>query len=195
MHFKLEEFIKNNRKPRCARNDNLTVYNTQRNSSKPCTDHLGNRFGSYKEMALFHKVEPEIFYYRKNRAKLPLELCLSPKSLRGHRYAKSICCSYKGKKYSSLLLACELLGLNPEVVYLHRRKGMTAEEAIDYALEHRRKEWTDHLGNKFSSLYEMAEFHHLPRETVRFRLQRNNWPLKEALTTPVGKPRGKSANG
>lgn len=85
--------------------------------------------------------------------------------------------------------------MNPEVVYLYRRKGMTTEEAIDYALEHRRKEWTDYLGNKFSSLREMAEFHHLPRETVRFRLQRNNWPLKEALTTPVGKPRRKSANG
>lgn len=98
---------------------------------------------------------------------------------------KSICCSYKGKKYSSLLLACELLGLNPEVVYQHRRKGMTAEEAIDYALEHRRKEWTDYLGNKFSSLREMAEFHHLPRETVRFRLQRYKWPLKKALTTPL----------
>ena len=96
MHFKLEEFIKNNRKPRCARNDNLTVYNTQRNSSKPCTDHLGNRFGSYKEMALFHKVEPEIFYYRKNKAKLPLELCLSPKSLRGHRYAKKYLLQLQG---------------------------------------------------------------------------------------------------
>ena len=96
MHFKLEEFIKNNRKPRCARNDNLTVYNTRRNSSVPCTDHLGNRFDSYKEMALFHKVEPEIFYYRKNKAKLPLELCLSPKSLRGHRYAKKYLLQLQG---------------------------------------------------------------------------------------------------
>ena len=185
MHFKLEDFIKNNRKPRCARNDNLTVYNTRRNRGVTCTDHLGNRFDSYKEMALFHKVEPDIFYNRRNKTKLPLELCLSPKSLRGHKYF-----SYKGKQYSSLLLACELLGLNPWVVYQHRRKGMTAEEAIDYALEHRRKEWTDHLGNKFSSLSEMAEFHHLPRETVRVRLQRYNWPLKKALTTPVGKTRG-----
>lgn len=70
----------------------------QHTEEQQCTVHRppGNRFDSYKEMALFHKVEPEIFYFRKNKAKLPLELCLSPISLRGRRYAKKYLLQLQG---------------------------------------------------------------------------------------------------
>ena len=103
--------------------------------------------------------------------------------------------TYKGKKYRSISIACDFLGISP-VTVCAKYKGIPVEQAFDKILENKRKNnCTDHLGYGFESKRAMAEFHHLPRETVRFRLQRNNWPLKEALTTPVGKPRGKRANG
>ena len=97
---------------------------------------------------------------------------------------------YKGKKYDSLQLICDLRGVNPDRVYTVRRHlHLSLEEAIDYAASHRRKSWTDHLGNAFISLREMADFYRLPLAVIRARLGRR-WNLKKALTTPVGKPRG-----
>lgn len=97
---------------------------------------------------------------------------------------------YKGKKYDSLQLICDLLGINPDRVYAVRcRLHLPLEEAIEYACSRRRKSWTDHLGNAFISLREMADFYQLPLDVIRARLGRR-WNLKRALTTPVGKPRG-----
>lgn len=101
---------------------------------------------------------------------------------------------YKDKKYDSLQLVCDLLGINPDVVYAARRRlHLSLEEAIDHASIHRRKSWTDHLGNAFINLREMADFYWLPLDVIRVRLGRG-WNLKKALTTPVGKPRGYRSN-
>ena len=97
---------------------------------------------------------------------------------------------YKGKKYDSLQLICDLQGINPDRVYAARRRlHLSLEEAIDYACSPRRKSWADHLGNAFISLREMADFYRLPLNVIHMRLKRR-WNLKKALTTPVGKPRG-----
>ena len=53
---------------------------------------------------------------------------------------------------------------------------------------------TDHLGYGFEAKRAMAKFYNIPYETLLFRLK-SHWDLEQALTTPVGKPRGKSANG
>ena len=86
MHFKLEDFLKEHKN--FVKKDNNNIDTNRKSRGKQCTDHLGNVFNSYKEMAKFHKVDPYVFYMRKNRYKLPIELCLSRKSLRNHRYAK-----------------------------------------------------------------------------------------------------------
>ena len=101
---------------------------------------------------------------------------------------------YKGKKYRSISLACDFLGISPVTVCANY-KGVPIEQAFDKILENKRKHnCTDHLGYGFESKRAMAEFYHIPYETLLFRLK-SHWNLKLALTTPVGKPRGKSTNG
>jgi hypothetical protein len=102
--------------------------------------------------------------------------------------------TYKGKKYRSISLACDFLGISPVTVCV-KYKGVPVEQAFDRILENKRKNnCTDHLGYGFESKRAMAKFYNIPYETLLFRLK-SHWDLKLALTTPVGKPRGKSANG
>ena len=97
---------------------------------------------------------------------------------------------YKGKKYDSLRLICDLRGINPDRVYAVRcRLHLSLEEAIDYTCSHRRKSWTDHLGNAFISLREMADFYRIPLDVIRARLGRR-WNLKGRLPLPSGSLEG-----
>lgn len=92
MKFKIEEFVKKHQKSVLfsGNGENLEEYNAvMRNAAKPCTDHLGNKFDSYSAMCSYHGVDVNIFYYRKNKLKLPIEKCLSPVKLK-HRYSKKL---------------------------------------------------------------------------------------------------------
>ena len=67
MKFKLEEFVKKHRKSaQCT------------GKAKPCMDHLGNKFNSYKDMCLFYGIYVQTFCYRKDKLRLPIEKCLAP---------------------------------------------------------------------------------------------------------------------
>ena len=103
---------------------------------------------------------------------------------------------YKGKEYKSITSACVSLGISREIFYQYKRKGMTAEHAIKQVLKNKkRNNCTDHLGNKFKSMVDMAKFYSIPYSTFYDRLKRRKWDLERALTTPDGrKPRGKHAN-
>ena len=102
---------------------------------------------------------------------------------------------YKDREYRSMTLACDLLGVSVATVSQYVKRGMSIEQSIEQILKNKKcSNCTDHLGNTFESRKAMAEFYHIPYETLLFRL-RSHWNLKLALTTPVGKPRGKSANG
>ena len=102
--------------------------------------------------------------------------------------------TYKGKKYNSITSACVSLGISREIFYQYKRKGMTAEHAIEQVLKNKkRNNCTDHLGNEFESLKSMALSYWLPPAVLYQRLCRK-WDLKRALTTPDGKSRGKYAS-
>ena len=90
--------------------------------------------------------------------------------------------TYNGITYRSLQLACDRLG-----------KNIPFDQAIEQILKNKkRNSCTDHLGNEFESIRALAEFYHIPYDTLYNRLERK-WSLKRALTTPNGKPRGKYA--
>lgn len=78
MKFKIEEFIKKHRK--------FVQYTGK---AKPCIDHLGNKFNTYKDMCFFHGIHVETFRYRKNILKLSIEKCLAPVKLEP-RYSKKL---------------------------------------------------------------------------------------------------------
>ena len=85
MKFKIEEFIRKHQKSVlfAGNGKNFEQYNSGRNghNSTLCVDHLGNKFNSYTDMCFYHGVSIDIFYYRKNKLKLPLEKCLAPMKL------------------------------------------------------------------------------------------------------------------
>lgn len=100
--------------------------------------------------------------------------------------------TYKGITYRSLQLACDRLGIHPNTVR-QQYKYIPFDQAIEQILKNKkRNSCTDHLGNEFESIRAMAEFYHIPYNTLYNRLKRK-WSLKRALITPNGKSRGKYA--
>ena len=91
MKFKIEEFIRKHHKSVLfAGNGELSEYNiNNHHAGKSCTDHLGNKFETYKDMCCYHGVDVNIFYYRKNKLNMPIEKCLAPVKFR-HRYSKKL---------------------------------------------------------------------------------------------------------
>lgn len=101
---------------------------------------------------------------------------------------------YEGKIYRSVAVACHHLGITQRSVARYTEKGISVEQAIEQILKNKkRNSCTDHLGNEFKSMVDMAEFHHIPYSALFNRLNRK-WSLEKALTTPNGKPRGKYAS-
>ena len=102
--------------------------------------------------------------------------------------------TYKGRKYRSISLACDFLGISP-VTVCAKYKGVPVEQAFDRILENKRKNnCTDHLGYGFESKRAMAKFYNIPYETLLFRLK-SHWDLERALTTPKKRyNRGKTDN-
>lgn len=93
MKFKLEEFIKKHRKSVTfsGNGESIREYNAGRrgHNGTPCVDHLGNRFDSYSDMCSYHGVFVDVFFYRKNKLRLPIEKCLSPVKLK-RKYSKKL---------------------------------------------------------------------------------------------------------
>lgn len=93
---------------------------------------------------------------------------------------------YKGRKYKTISLACDFLGISPVTVCMNY-KGVPVEQAFDRILENkRRNNCVDHLGYGFESKRAMAEFYHIPYAVLIARLK-SHWNLKLALTTPLKK--------
>lgn len=94
--------------------------------------------------------------------------------------------TYKGRKYKSISIACDLLGISPVTVCANY-KGVPVEQAFDRILENKqRHNCIDHLGYGFESKRAMAEFYKIPYDILVHRL-RSHWNLKLALTTPPQK--------
>jgi hypothetical protein len=90
---------------------------------------------------------------------------------------------YKGIVYRSVQQACVSLGITRQSVTRYTQKGLSVEQAIEQILKSKkRNSCTDYLGNKFKSMVDMAEFHHIPYSALFNRLNRK-WSLEKALTT------------
>ena len=66
--------------------------------------------------------------------------------------------TYKGRKYRSISLACDFLGISPVTVCV-KYKGVPVEQAFDRILENKseKNNCTDHLGYGFESKRAMAK--------------------------------------
>ena len=83
--------------------------------------------------------------------------------------------TYKGRKYRSISLACDFLGISPVTVCMNY-KGIPIEQAFDRILENKQR------------------YNCIPYDILVNRL-RSHWDLERALTTPKKRyNRGKTDN-
>ena len=93
--------------------------------------------------------------------------------------------TYNGKTYRSVQQLCVSLGVIRQSVTRYIQKGMSIEQAIERVQKNKKRfSCTDHLGNEFKSMVDMAKFHHMPYSAIFNRLS-HKWSVEKALTTPL----------
>ena len=91
--------------------------------------------------------------------------------------------TYNGKTYRSVRQLCVSLGIIQQSVTKYIQKGMSIEQAIERVQKNKKRfSCTDHLGNEFKSMVDMAKFHHMPYSAIFNRLS-HKWSIEKALTT------------
>lgn len=95
--------------------------------------------------------------------------------------------TFEGRKYPSVISLLRAYGVHSGTFYaLYNRYG-DVKKAIELGqVERRSNNSVDHLGNKYSSITEMAKAYGLNYSTVNNRLN-YGWSIEKVLTTPARK--------
>lgn len=97
------------------------------------------------------------------------------------------CKDHLGNEFSSMTQMAKHWGISNQLLSGRLSKGWDLEKALTTP-NHGKPEiktWTDHEGNTFSSMAQMAKHWNLSWSCVKNRLEKGI-PLKDALTTPPG---------
>lgn len=98
------------------------------NKAISCTDHLGNKFSSVREMCKFHDVLYET--YRKRRSKgYSIEQSLSDRYLICNGRAIE-CRDHKGKCFTSISEMAEFYGITSQIFRNRMRVGWSLEKTL-----------------------------------------------------------------
>ena len=93
----------------------------------PCSDHLGNIFGSIKAMCYFWNINPETFQRRRKVYKMTLEEALTkPVKSNGGK----ICIDHCGQKFYSEASMCRYWGIERKVYQYRISHGWDVEKAL-----------------------------------------------------------------
>jgi hypothetical protein len=138
--------------------------------SKPCTDHLGNKFDSQKEMCQHWGINIGTF---RQRQKLNWSL---KESLCGRQLNKNkkVCVDHLGNKFDSQRKMCQYWKIEPSIFRARQKQGWSLEKSLC------KKNVTDHLGNKFDSIKKMCQHWNIKPGTFRER-QKRGWSLEKSL--------------
>ena len=158
-------------------------------------DHFGRKFETATDMCRYHGVSYSLYLNRLKSGK-SLEEALNP-----HNKEKYI--DHLGNVFNTQKEMCAFHGVSENTYYQRLRAGKTIEEALCKAAIYYKKdsdgkifcrtkkekqtlkrEWFDHLGNKFSTLDEMCAFHGVERHAFTRDIKKCV-SLKEALTPKV----------
>ena len=145
--------------------------------SKPCTDHLGNKFDSITDMCRHWNISQTTFQNRQQRDwSLEESLC--------NKNNKSKPCSdHLGNKFNSQKEMCEYWNINQTTFRNRQKQGWSLKESLcGRRLYKNKKSCVDHLGNKFDSIEKMCQYWKINRATFRNR-QKLGWSLEESLCT------------
>ena len=142
--------------------------------SKLCTDHLGNKFNSIKEMREYWKVSITAYYNRKSKG-LSLEQCLSTKH---GNCSVNILKDHLGNKFDNITKMCEYWNISRSTFNRRKKQGLPLKEC----LEQMKTNYivTDHLGNKFNSKADMCKYWNISHSTFNKR-KKQGLSLKKCL--------------
>lgn len=153
--------------------------------NKVCMDHLGNEYRSISEMCSFYRISEDAYYsmlihgYSIGEA---LELAANNIEM-----GRLKCTDHLGKEYRSANEMCRSYGISLSTYRRRMKDGWTQEEALtkgSLSGSWNKKECTDHLGNKYSSIDEMCIRYNTYGNVLRNRLKKGD-SLKDALTKEV----------
>lgn len=119
-------------------------------------DHLGNRFKSIREMALFHGKDPTKVAVNLRKGMTPEE-ALFHKNNQHYKPVKD----HLGNYYINISEMCKAYNILPATFrYRTKIKGFTLKEALDDCV------FEDNKGKRFKTYKALAEYYDIPYQKV-----------------------------
>lgn len=144
---------------------------------KECTDHLGNKFSTVREMCDFYDIGESTYRWRLKKG-WSLEQTLTSKSQKTHPT------DYNGVRFASEQEMCLFYGVNQSVYRWRIKHGWSQEAALNTGDSSNICPCKDHLGNEFLSKTAMAEHYGISNKRLDARLK-TGYSLEKALTEPL----------
>lgn len=169
-------------------------------SSKTCTDHEGNEYGSIREMVDAWGVSRAAYDSRLSHGWTQEEALTGNREAvarKGNRFIP--CTDHTGEQFESRAAMCRAWGV-PGLTYKARiEAGWTVEEALTKPVTPggNKAPCADHTGTEFESISEMCRTWGVQGGTFSTRMRRG-WSLEEALTgerKTAGQPRKEKSSG
>lgn len=149
-------------------------------------DHKGIKHESQKAMCDYWQISQDTFNRRIKSGLYSLEEALTlPLNSRKGKYNTKRCKDHLGKEFNSMSEMMQYYGISRSAFMQRLDSGMTLEEALakpSMYLKGNPKSVVDYLGNKFGSIKEMCNYHHVKIQTYRGRIYMG-LSLKEALSS------------
>jgi hypothetical protein len=140
-----------------------------------CYDHLGNKYGSKKEMCDYYEISDSLFYDRFKKGYSLEKILTEPKV--------NVIKDHLGNEYPSMTVMCKKYGMTKENFKARQRYGWSLEKILTTPIRKNNKKWVDHKGNIYETEKEMCSYYRKSVGLVRSRLK-SDWPLEMALTVP-----------
>ena len=135
-------------------------------------DHLGNRFKSIREMALFHEKDPTKVAINLRKGMTPEE-ALFHKNNQHYKPVKD----HLGNYYINVTEMCKAYNILPATFrYRTQIKGFTLKEALDDCV------FEDNKGKRFKTYKALAEYYHIPYQKVIDNNSKNKNLLEKSKT-------------
>ena len=161
----------------CPVKNPKSIKTSRGKSTKPCEDHLGNKFTSVKAMLHHHGVKPYVYQARR-RLGLSLEECLSSerqKRKTGDNGRILACEDHLGNKFESITAMLKHYGVCNSLYYRRKKQGLSLEECLGKPTDKtkikrnstngNKKVCFDHNGKEFNSVTAMLEYHGVDKNT------------------------------
>lgn len=168
-----------------------TEQTAMRHNTRETYDHKGQKYPSVNAMIRMYDIAPHTYYARKAKG-YSLEECLLGRQRQTKSYKTRIqpVLDHLGNEYESKKAMCEHYGISPATFCKRLERGYTLEEALttpfrrslDRKIAKKGKPCVDHLGNTFSSILEMCEYHGVSYYLYTQRVHRG-MTLEEALSS------------